>query len=189
VFAARGYENASLEAIGEGAGVTAATVYRHFRNKSHLLFAVIERAIESVPLSERLRAHDIPSPADFADVTAAYVDPAHTTVRKLSVELHAAAGRNADVQALWLEFNRRVRRSYVRQLQAGVAAGVVRADLDTESTATLLLVVIMGLCHLDTFEPDLVGNRRWTDFLTSTVAGLLTPVGPAPTRRQRAQRA
>jgi AcrR family transcriptional regulator len=186
VFAARGFENASLEAIAEGAGVTSATVYRHFASKSDLLLAVVERAIKAVPISERLGRNDSSSAADFSALVAAYIDPGLGTLRKLSVELHTVAGRHPEVEAVWLEFNRRAHRALARQLEAAVEAGGVRADLDTDSAANLLLVVIMGLCHLDTFEPGLVGNARWATFLGSTVEELLRR--PAGSDRRREER-
>jgi AcrR family transcriptional regulator len=174
VFAERGFENATLEAIAEGAGVTSATVYRHFDNKSDLLLAVIERAIDSVPLSERLRTVEARTASDFADLVAAYADPGLETVRKLCVELHAVAGRNDEVHALWLEFNHRSLQSLVDQLTSARTAGLLRDDLDVRSTAALLLVIVMGLCHLDTFDPQLVGNRGWTEFLGAAVEELLS---------------
>jgi AcrR family transcriptional regulator len=175
MFAERGFESTSLEAVADGAGVTSATVYRHFRNKSDLLLAVVERAIDSVPLSERLRHVDAPSATDLSNLLAAYVDPSLAGVRKLCVEIHAVAGRNPEVDDLWLAFNRRVRHGLAAQLEAAVATGLVRADLDTDGTAALLLVVIMGLCHLDTFEPDLVGDSHFGAFLGETVQQVLTP--------------
>jgi len=187
VFATRGFESASLETIADGAGVTSATVYRHFRNKSDLLIAVVERAIEAVPISHRVtRRSGALSRADFADVVAAYVDPQLTTLRKLCVELHAVAGRHPDAASVWLHFNRRATRALVRQLDAAAAAGAIPPDLDTKSAANLLLVIIMGLCHLDTFDPDLVGSRRWTGYLKHTVEAVLSqPAAPARRRSSR----
>jgi AcrR family transcriptional regulator len=179
VFAERGFENGSLELIAEGAGVTAATVYRHFGNKSDLLLAVVDRAIEAFRSRGAWGRSDTRSATDVAELVAAYVDPELATLRKLSVELHAVAGRHPETRAVWLEVNRRIHRGLVRQLDAAVDTGEVRADLDTEFAANLVLVVVMGLCHLDTFEPDLVGNERWAAFLASTVEQLLRPQ-PAP---------
>ena len=190
VFAERGFENATLEAIAEGAGVTSATVYRHFQNKSDLLLAVIERAIDSVPLSERLRTGETRRASDFAALVAAYADPGLETVRKLCVELHAVAGRNPEVHAVWLEFNQRSQQSLIHQLSSARAAGALRDDLDIRSAAALLLVIVMGLCHLDTFDPQLVGNQGWAAFLGATVEELLTvepSAGRGPScRKERA---
>ena len=53
-------------------------------------------------------------------------------------------------------------------------SGLLRHDLDIPSAAALLLVIVMGLCHLDTFDPELVGDRDWAAFLGATVEQVLT---------------
>lgn len=48
LFARRGYEQATLAAIGAAAGVTAPALYRHFGSKDDLLLAVILTNLEEV---------------------------------------------------------------------------------------------------------------------------------------------
>ncbi len=54
VFGARGFENASLQAIASSAPVTSATIYRHFESKADLLLGVVEQAIHAMPIAAHL---------------------------------------------------------------------------------------------------------------------------------------
>jgi AcrR family transcriptional regulator len=65
LFADRGYEGTSIEAVLEGAGVSRGSLYHHFRSKEALFEAVLE-AVE-VRVGELTRAAVI----DVYDVTAA----------------------------------------------------------------------------------------------------------------------
>jgi AcrR family transcriptional regulator len=65
LFADRGYEGTSIEAVLEGAGVSRGSLYHHFRSKEALFEAVLE-AVE-VRVGEETRAAVI----DVYDVTAA----------------------------------------------------------------------------------------------------------------------
>jgi AcrR family transcriptional regulator len=55
LFAAHGYEGASLRMIAEGAGIREPGLYNHFANKQALYEAVLYRALN--PMAEALQAH------------------------------------------------------------------------------------------------------------------------------------
>jgi AcrR family transcriptional regulator len=46
-FAYRGYSHATMKDVAEKAGVSAGTIYNHFRNKEELLLAILDRINES----------------------------------------------------------------------------------------------------------------------------------------------
>ena len=93
-FAENGFENASLHAIASRAGVTSATIYRHFESKADVLLGVVEQAIHATPLAERLSASDALLPRDFAKIVSSYADPGLGSLRRLAIEIHAAASRD-----------------------------------------------------------------------------------------------
>lgn len=53
-------------------------------------------------------------------------------------------------------------------------AGHLPADLDADRAASLLVVLIMGLAHLETLAPGRIGDEAWIRFLESAVADFLT---------------
>lgn len=174
VFAEQGYENASLRSIASRAGVTSATIYRHFESKADLLLGVVDEAIHAVPISERLEAGAELAPADFARMVSAYADPTLGSLRRLAIEIHAAASRHSEARGLLRRLNERVQRGLCSKLTDCIEAGRLPTSLDVHRASTLLVVVIMGLAHLDTLDPDLIGDPSWIRFLESSLEDLLT---------------
>lgn len=173
VFAEQGYAGAGVDAIAGRAGVTGGALYRHFASKAELLLEVVAQAVHALPLAERLAATSEPTPDFFSQLVAIYAQPALRRVRRLAIEIHAAASRDAEAARLLLEFNRSMHRSLCEQLERCVAAGAISAALDAERTASLLLVIVMGLAHLDTLEPTLIGDPAFARSLERAVATLL----------------
>jgi AcrR family transcriptional regulator len=173
VFSERGYAGASIGAIGARAGLTSGAIYRHFESKADLLLHVVEEAVHRIPLSEKIVSGAKPSPRLFARLVSAYAVPEARRIRRLAIEIHAAASRDKDAGDLLTELNRRTRAALRKRLEESVEAGALPAGLDAERTATLLLVLVMGLAHLDTLEPSLLGDRSWIRFLERSVERLL----------------
>jgi AcrR family transcriptional regulator len=174
VFAEAGFEAASLQSIAARAGVTSGAIYRHFASKADLLLGVVEEALHALPLSERLEAGEVLAARDFARMVSLYADPALATLRRLAIEIHAAASRRPEAKALLLAFNERIHRDLVSRLSECIVTGRLPVALDVERTAHLLVVMIMGLSHLETLAPELIGDRGWLRFLESSLGSLLT---------------
>ncbi|MFL2936987.1 MAG: TetR/AcrR family transcriptional regulator [Myxococcota bacterium] len=173
VFAELGYEGASIQSIAAAADLTSGTIYRHFDSKAALLLEVVRRAVHGVPLSDRLNDESCAEPADLARLVSVYADPSLRRTRRLAIEIHAAASRDPNARAQLLIFNKKMHSSIVRKIDGCKRAGLISEDLDAKHTTSLLLVMIMGLAHLETLEPDLVGDRVWTRFLESSVHAVL----------------
>lgn len=173
VFAERGFEKASLQEIAARADVTSAAIYRHFDNKADLLFKVVKQALHAAPSAEGLAREGVGVPTRVADAVAVYAAPELASLRRLAVELHAAASRDEEMGALLREYNEQFRGALSATLANGVEAGQMPRDLDADRVASLLLVVIMGLAHLETLEPTLIGDETWRGFLDSCLGDLL----------------
>ena len=63
LFAARGYEGTSIEAVQQGAGVSRGSLYHHFASKDALFEAVLEEVEARVGSAAIAAAADIPDPA------------------------------------------------------------------------------------------------------------------------------
>ena len=173
VFAERGYAGAGIDAIAERAGVTGGAFYKHFPSKAELLLEVVEQALHALPLAEQLSSEGAESAKFFGQLVSIYAQPEMRRLRRLAIEIHAAASRDAEAARLLLEFNRRIHRGVSDRLRSAIAQRLLPPELDIERTASLLLVLVMGMAHLDTLDPELLGDRAFTRFLERSVLKLL----------------
>lgn len=141
VFAAKGYEAASIAEIARRAEVSDGLIYRYFSNKRDLLYRVLEAFYERVVAAlEKEVAKD-----------AGFEDRLHALVRRhlgnfvadrelcrlfLSEVRVASDYKGSTIQAL----NRRYASVLTGLIEAGIAAGEVKAD----ASARLIRDVIFG---------------------------------------------
>jgi AcrR family transcriptional regulator len=189
LFAQHGFASTSMPAIAERSGITAGAIYRHFKSKAELLLEVVKRALGALPLSfERSSGTD--DAALLPEFAARLTDPALTLLRQLSVEVHAAARRDPEVRRLLAAYNETALRKIRALLEGEQQARPRDARWAPEFTARALTVFLMGLNHMDTLHPQLVGDRSWREFVAAHVAMLLSlnvsVERPRPSTRGRA---
>jgi AcrR family transcriptional regulator len=173
LFAQQGFASTSMPAIAERSGITAGAIYRHFKSKAELLLEVVKRALGALPLSfERSSGAD--DAALLPEFAARFTDPALTLLRQLSVEVHAVARRDPEVRTLLAAYNETALRKIRTLLEREQQARPRDAQWAPEFAARALMVFLMGLNHMDTLHPQLVGDRAWREFVASHVAMLLS---------------
>lgn len=179
LFAENGFANTSMPAIAAGSGITAGAIYRHFPSKAELLLEVVKRALEALPFSfEQTEGGD--DATLLPEVAARFTDPAFTLLRQLSVEVHAVARRDPEVRKLLAAYAEAAMRKIYAILAVKPPAGCRNMQRTQEFTASALMVFLIGLNHLDTLQPALVGDPAWREFVAAHVAALLglpTPEG------------
>jgi AcrR family transcriptional regulator len=165
LFASHGFDGVTMPAIAEASGITAGAIYKHFTGKAELFFEVVRRAVEATPPSA--------DNGSLSETVASYTTRRLKRVRQMAVEVHYAAARSPGVRRL-------LRGSLDRQIgqiSDGVAqaqrAGVLAADADPEFVATAVMAFIMGLMHLETIAPQLIGDARWRDFVRDRAKAIL----------------
>jgi AcrR family transcriptional regulator len=169
LFAERGFERVSMPAIARASGVTAGAIYKHFESKADLLFEVVRNALSSLPLFS--------APGNELDLllrqVAIYTEREAKPLRQISLEIHSASRKHPKVRSILrraLEMNiQQLRRTIEPAQRAGKIDPVVDADL----SANAVIVFMMGLAHLETIAPHLVGDLRWRRFVEDRVAALL----------------
>ena len=172
LFAERGFENVSMPAIAKKAGITAGAIYKHFDSKAELLFEVVKRALQSIPLfvHDEDRGNDA---AALVRLASAYTEPGLKLVRQLSIEVHSAASKDPKIaRVLWRSDEIAMRR-LGESIASAQQAGKLDSSLNPEFVARALSVFIMGLTHMDTLLPGLVGDREWGDFVRERIATLI----------------
>lgn len=169
LFAERGFSDVTMPMIAKASGITAGAIYKHFDSKVALFFEVIRSAVDSTVVS----ADGRPGGVTLPNVVAGFTTHGRKRFRQLAVEIHSASLKHPEVRLL-------LRRSLERQIAeiSGIITAGQRAEtLDPadrpELLASAVMVFIMGLMHMETLVPQLVGSEEWADVVASCIA-LLT---------------
>jgi AcrR family transcriptional regulator len=169
LFARHGFDATPVDAIAARAGLTVGALYRHFDAKGALLLDVVRHALTSLPIARHMRG-DRGRAELLPQMVALYIAPESRRLRRLVIELHTAARRNAGVARLFREFSGRMARDTRLRLEAGRRDGLLRPTEDADLIARLLMVLIAGLAHVDTLYPTLPANPAWRDLVMRNVA-------------------
>jgi AcrR family transcriptional regulator len=172
LFAEQGFESASMPDIATASGITAGAIYKHFESKGELLLEVVKRSFQSIPLFAQGSAHGKDATA-LPLLAAAYTEPELKLVRQLSIEVHSAACKDAKVNRVLSRSDRAAIEHIRESVASGQRAGSLDSSLDPGFAACAFCIFIMGLTHMDTLLPDLVGNRAWRAFVRDQTAALI----------------
>jgi AcrR family transcriptional regulator len=126
--------NASLEAIAKRAGVGIGTLYRHFPTRDALVEAAYRSEVDHLcaAADELLAEH--PPDAALAEWTERWIGYT-ATKRGMADALNAVVAGGSAVRA---ETRTQIVAAIERMLQAGIAAGTLRADLTADDVMRAL---------------------------------------------------
>jgi AcrR family transcriptional regulator len=158
LFAERGYRDASVQAIGEAAGISRGSIFWHFGSKEGLLWAVVERAFTRweaetlVPevgeargrgaIHRALRAH------------RGFLTDEGGTQRLLFVLMFEALGPRPELAGEFARLHRDLRALATPWLEQGVSSGDFRDDVDPATIATLIIGVLGGIVYQYLLDPE-----------------------------------
>lgn len=179
VFAAKGFEAATIREIARLAGVADGTIYLYFQNKAALLLGILDRLNESEQRQEHLAAA---KDADLAEFVRAYLQHRFEVFgqvgldafRVLIAELLVNAELRDQYRRQTLEPTFSTAEAAVRGWLTGSPPGAVDPALATRGLAGLVL----GTLLLRLLDDPLLAER-WQD-VPDTLAHLLVR-GLAPT--------
>jgi AcrR family transcriptional regulator len=173
LFATLGFANTSMPAIAKQSGISPGAIYRHFDSKAHLLMEVVRYALQTLPTSVQVLEPAELDASDLPEFAASYTTPEYKLIRQLSLEIHAAASRAHDAKTLLAKVDEESARVISRSISAAQIGGTFDQNLDPDFAAIFFQVMIMGLAHLDTLKPNLIGNQSWHDFILARVSAIL----------------
>lgn len=171
VFIEEGYEKATIRKIASRAGLSSASIYRHFSDKADLLFAVLSQLTR--PSAVPGLSGDPRSASKLARIVAGFAQTKSDVVRRTAAEVHSAAAREPRARDLLQEYTQRSLEFAVANMDKLIRDGQLPPDLDKARTHQMILMMVTGLAHLDSLYPDLIGDRTWIKFVESTVSDLL----------------
>jgi AcrR family transcriptional regulator len=169
LFAERGFSDVTMPMIAKASDITAGAIYKHFESKVALFFEVMRGAVESTVLYAAAR----PGGMTLPNVVAGLTTRDRRRLRLLAVEMHSASFKHPQVRRL-------LRCSVDRQI-ADIGGEIIArqraATLEPAHSPALLasavMVFIMGLMHMETLVPHLIGSEEWADLVASRIALLL----------------
>ncbi|WP_063920585.1 TetR/AcrR family transcriptional regulator [Nocardia salmonicida] len=152
LFAENGYRGTSLAAVAEAAGITRSGVLHHFSSKEALLSAVLverdEQAFDAVEVDQEYEGPAALRAFEIVDRLVAR----NSSNREFTRLSHLALFGSADAPELAQDWSNERLRTYrdnlARVFEESVAAGEIRADIDAEAIALLIVGAVTGLTEL-----------------------------------------
>jgi AcrR family transcriptional regulator len=172
LFAEQGFSRVSMPEIAEASGITAGAIYKHFKSKADLLFQVVTRALQSIPLFVQAAESGRDATA-LPRLAAVYTEPELKLLRQLSIEVHSAAGRDSKVQRVLAQSNELAIERMTENIAAAQREGKLDRALNPAFVASAISVFIMGLTHMETLLPKLVGDTQWREFVRDRIARIM----------------
>ena len=146
LFAREGLGGPSLDAICKHAGFTRGAFYVHFSSRDDLIVAVVEKImggfIDAILMAGEAGADLATIVRTFAIAVKSGAFPFRGEVRPHQI-LEACA-RSPELHATYLELIEQARARLAITARRGQEAGTVRADLDADAVAQLLLALVLG---------------------------------------------
>jgi AcrR family transcriptional regulator len=142
LFAERGYAATRTAEIARAAGVTERTLFKHFPEKEQLLERVAAEAMHAV--SAAPPQDSVPFPVWFEALLRARIALAQArphALRLVLVELLTSGAARKRFAPVW---KRELWAGLVRSVARFQARGELRADLDAESLARMVLSLALG---------------------------------------------
>ncbi len=172
VFAAKGVAGTTMADIAEAAGISRGAVYGHYGNTAEVCIAMSERALAIAPEAAHLtrgmdETGDDPLGALWR-IVLGYFDAIQRPGRLRTVlEVLYYKCEHVEANRPILEWNNRVSRTELLQMEQLLAAAVERgqlpADLDVRRANAYLNAVLYGLIDLHYFASpffDVAGDGR-----------------------------
>ncbi len=166
VFSEHGYWQTSITDLVKAAGVARGTFYLYFDSKQKIFLDLLEELIGR--LRAAVRGVDPQAdPTVDAQLKAIVAHILRTTAenRHLTrILFREAVGLDDAVQTRLTGFYDELRAYLVHTLELGVTLGVVRDDIDRETTASCILGALRGVVHRyvvdhdQDFDPDGVAD-------------------------------
>ncbi|OLT13131.1 hypothetical protein BJF79_21270 [Actinomadura sp. CNU-125] len=181
------YTELPVQRIAERAQVARSTFYLHFPDKSRLLIALAEEAVEAL-FGEAViwwRADH----ADGVDGVAhamRQMIAAYREHRRVLRALGEVSGYDPDVAAFWRQRMRGFTEVVQARLDAELRAGTVDPEMDAASTAQVLIWTVERTISAHCHHDEGGGDARMARTLARTIWLTVYGVPPAPPVRDRA---
>lgn len=179
VFARRGYGQATVDEIGDEAGVSMGALYHHFSSKQDLFKAILDEHMQA----EEIELSSLADASSFREMIERFVrfwldhlkeshehDP-------LFMEIFAHATREGWAQQAVQSFIERGERLLRETLHIAQTTGLVRPELDVDAAATLVYASMEGLAVLWAINADRMDLERLREPYAELLTGFFLATG------------
>jgi AcrR family transcriptional regulator len=174
-FALKGYHQTTMQDICEESGLSPGAIYRYFDSKDDILRAINERSQEiGRNVVEQARSLS-GGPLDTLSVIgqtmlATFADPMFETTTRINIEVWPEIIRSKSLRG-----NLRKELTFWRNVVSGLLAeakkqGQLKAEVDPESLAALLICAWEGLRHYNLIDPDNFKAERLIEMMRALVS-------------------
>lgn len=158
-FARSGFHQASMQDICGEAGMSPGNLYRYFPSKEALIEGISERNRADAVASFAL----VDSAPAFFDGLAGLarhhlIDRTDTEVG-ICAEIMAESRRNPEVARIYHDIERDIKDRIAAMLRLAVERGEIRADLDVDTAATVLMVLGDGMSWRRSIDKEFDAER------------------------------
>lgn len=179
LFATRGIEATSMDAIAAASGVSKATLYKHWPDKDRLCLEVLSHALGVDERPPEFNSGDL-----RADMIARLsYDPGaeHKEMKdRLMPHVIAYSAVNRAFGRAWRQsILTPARKSWAEMIHRGQRAGVLRAKIDLD----LAIAMLVGPKIYQNIFVDVLGGAGGKHFEASIVDGFLAVFGATPRRK------
>jgi TetR/AcrR family acrAB operon transcriptional repressor len=181
LFAARGYRDTSVQAIGEAAGISRGSIFWHFGSKEGLLAEVVARAFERWERETLVphvgEARGIKAMRRALESHRRFLTGDTGTLRLFYVLMFEALGPRAELAAKFAHLHRDLRAMSRGWIAEGIERGDIRPELDPDTTVTVIAGALGGLAYQYLLDPEGFDlDRAYADLERMLARGL----APAP---------
>ncbi len=175
-FAADGFHQTSMDDVIRASGLSAGAVYQYFRSKDELIVAAAAEALAEIRATlDGLGGTRTASPARAVVEVLRTVPFIHvegtTDVTRIALNGWTEALRNPELHALVHDGYAAFRTQIAALLRAWRDEGVVRADLDPDATAPILLSLVLGYVVQRALFGDEVDPASYERGITDLLGG------------------
>jgi AcrR family transcriptional regulator len=158
-FARSGFHQASMQEICVEAGMSPGNLYRYFPSKEALIAGISERN-RTDAVASFAKVDDAPDFFAALAELARYhlVDRTEAEVG-LCAEIMSESRRNSEIAQLYQGVEREIRGRISAMLRSAVERGEIRADLDVDSAASILMVLGDGMSWRRSVDPQFDADR------------------------------
>jgi AcrR family transcriptional regulator len=176
VFAERGYQGASVEAIAGAAGVTKGALYWNFDSKADLFFSLLEERVDQrlrvlAAAADAIAGEETVTPLVSREISS--LADEERQLHLLTHEYWALAARDPELGKRFAERQRSLRELIARSLVAHHEATSVALTHDPLELATAVLALGMGLGMDRIIDPDAVPETLFGEILQLIYDGLV----------------
>lgn len=176
VFAERGYQGASVEAIAAAAGVTKGALYWSFESKADLFFSLLDERVDRrlrllIGAAEAIAGEETVTPLLSREMSS--LADEERQLHMLTHEYWALAARDPELRVRFAERQRSLREVIAHAIVAHHEATSVALTQDPLQLATVVLALGNGLGMERIVDPDAVPDSLFGDILQLIYDGLI----------------